>query len=61
LDDIKRGLGQTKDLSHSAQAKLTEILDLRKQGLSLSAVGRRLGLTHQSVKRAVKRAGKTAD
>jgi hypothetical protein len=56
IDEIKRGLGQTKDLTRPAATMLPEILRLRQQGLSLSEIGRRLGFTHQSIGRAVEMA-----
>jgi hypothetical protein len=53
IDQVKRNLGQVKDLAHSARARLPQISELRQQGLSLSEIGRRLGLSHAAVGRTL--------
>jgi hypothetical protein len=54
IDGIKQGFGQTKDLAASPQARLPEILRLRKQGKSLREIGRQLGFTHKAIGRALR-------
>jgi hypothetical protein len=54
IDGVKQSFGQTKDLAASPQAKLPEIVRLRKEGKSLCEIGRRLGFAHKAIGRALK-------
>jgi hypothetical protein len=56
IDAVKRSLGQVKDLAGSAQGRIEEIREYRKQGLSLSEIGRRLGVSHHAIARALRMA-----
>jgi hypothetical protein len=47
-----------KDLAHSAQILLPKIIELRDAGRTIAETGRELGLTQQSVRRALTRAGR---
>jgi hypothetical protein len=60
LDALKDSLGQHKDPARSAQAQLPEILRLRRDGKSLSAIGHLLGFSHQAVGRVLSRRGMDA-
>jgi DNA-binding NarL/FixJ family response regulator len=56
VDQAKRSLHQVKDLSHSAQALLPEILRRWAAGMSKKQIARDLDLTASSVRRAILRA-----
>jgi hypothetical protein len=53
IDAAKQGLGQVKDLSHSAWGKVPEIMRLRQEGKTMAEIGRRLGFNYKAIARAL--------
>src|SRR5262245_7806684 len=53
LDQIKRGLGQVKDLCHAASAHTPRILELQSQGWTQKAIAQELGLGRKAVGRVL--------
>jgi hypothetical protein len=51
IDEIRRGCGQTKNRTSPAAHMLPDIQQFHQEGLSLSEIGRRFGLTHQAIGR----------
>jgi DNA-binding NarL/FixJ family response regulator len=46
------GAGILREPSQPASSRLQEILELRRQGYTIAAIGRRLGFSRKAVRRA---------
>jgi DNA-binding NarL/FixJ family response regulator len=47
--------GVTNPPSTPATSRLTEILELRKQGVSITEIGRRLGFSRNAIRKALRK------